>query len=79
MTGNLAQSLFRHSQSRPHATAVVCGTSELSYYRMAARASRIARALMSLPNWRDEGSNTPRVGILASRSIDACVAMSAAC
>lgn len=79
MTGNLAQSLFRHSQARPHATAVVCGTSKLGYYEMAARASRIARALMSLPNWRDEGSNTPRVGILASRSIDACVAMSAAC
>ena len=75
---NLALSIYRHSLSAPQSLAVACNGKALSYSELAGEAARLAARLMQNSPWR-EGGRTPRVGILASRSTDACVALLGAC
>lgn len=71
---NLAQGLHRQSRIRPDALAVACQGRELSYLQLSRQAAGLARALQSHPRW-PAGDAAPRVGILGSRSIEACVAV----
>ena len=77
---NLALSVYRHAVETPSATALVCAGRTVTYAEFAQRASTLAECLRSAQGWRGkEGSQPPRVGILASRNIDACIAMVGAC
>jgi D-alanine--poly(phosphoribitol) ligase subunit 1 len=77
---NLAQSIHRHSLATPDATALVCAGHMLSYAEFADRAARLAECLTTANRRRGrDGSRPARVGILGSRTIDACVAMAGAC
>lgn len=76
---NLARALYRHHRERPAAIAVVCQGVTLSYGELAERASRLACSLTQGTDWRRQDGLPPRVGILASRGIDACVALLGAC
>ncbi|MEO5793709.1 MAG: amino acid adenylation domain-containing protein [Rhodoferax sp.] len=77
---NLALSIYRHALETPNNTAVVCSGYAVTYAVFAERAARLAECLKTANGWRGNGgSQLPRVGILASRNIDACVAMVGAC
>jgi D-alanine--poly(phosphoribitol) ligase subunit 1 len=81
LTGNfnLAYSLYRHSISSPDALAVVCQGTSLSYGELAEHAARLAYGL-TRPSQPCHPQEQPlRVGILASRSIGACIALLGAC
>ena len=75
---NLACVVHRHALERPEATAVACQGRSLSYGALAERAARIALVLTGSPH-EASGTYKPRVGILASRGVDACVALLGAC
>lgn len=75
---NLACVVHRHALERPDATAVACQGRSLSYGALAERAARIASVLTGSPH-EASGTYKPRVGILASRGVDACVALLGAC
>jgi amino acid adenylation domain-containing protein len=72
---NLAYAVHRHSLSHPDRLAIACEGRELSYGELADRARRIAVALTDKTDWIGERDCLPRVGILASRSIDACAGL----
>ena len=72
---NLATSVYRHSIRDTARLAIACEGLELSYGELADRARRIATAIIHSPGWRTVGDALPRVGILASRSIDACIGL----
>jgi D-alanine--poly(phosphoribitol) ligase subunit 1 len=72
---NLAAAVHRYSSETPDAPAVACQGVELSYADLASRASALAAALKRSQAWRHQDGRQPRVVILASRSIDACVAV----
>lgn len=72
---NLANSVYCHSLAEPTRLAIACEGLELSYGELADRARRIANTLAGSPGWRAGQDHLPRVGILASRSIDACVGL----
>ena len=76
---NLACAVYRHSLLTPDAPAVVCQGRTLSYGELAERAARIAACLTHSAGWSVRDGKLPRVGILASRGVDACVAMLGAC
>jgi len=76
---NLACSIYRHHLETPGAVAVACQGRSLSYGEFGERASRLASALARHPGWRRPDGRPPRVGILASRGVDACVALLGAC
>jgi amino acid adenylation domain-containing protein len=76
---NLACAVYRHSLLTPDAPAVVCQGRSLSYGEFAERAARIAACLARSAGWARRDGQLPRVGILASRGVDACVAMLGAC
>lgn len=83
MTGNfnLAGGVYRRLTDSADAPAVVCEGITLSYGELAARASRLAACLaaQSGDQQRNEDGAPLRVGILASRSVGACVAALGAC
>ncbi len=72
---NLAYAVHRHSLSDPARLAIACEGRELSYGALADRAQRIASTLTGKADWQDANDRLPRVGILASRSIDACAGL----
>jgi len=72
---NLSHSVYIHSLSRPDSLAVACEGQELSYGQIARRASAIAACVRRSSAWFRKDGQPPRVGILASRSIDACLAV----
>jgi D-alanine--poly(phosphoribitol) ligase subunit 1 len=73
---NLAHAVHRHSLSDPARLAIACEGRELSYGELAALARRIAAALVDRTDWKNEKrGHLPRVGILASRSIEACAGL----
>ena len=72
---NLATPVHRHSLSDPAHPAIACEGVELSYSELADLARRIATALIHSAGWSAGGNLLPRVGILASRSIDACTGL----
>lgn len=76
---NLATAIYRYSIETPDALAISYRGSMLTYKQLAERVRRVAIQLQQSWPPRRIGDPLPRVGILASRSIDACVAMLAAC
>lgn len=70
---SLAQGVWRHSLLQPHALALASASGMLSYGQLARQSAGLARQLRGLPGWAT-GEGAPRVGILASRSAQACVA-----
>ena len=76
---NLADPIFRCSAEHPDSPAIVYKGQVCSYKELAARGSLIAKYLKHSPNWILNDQSTPRVGILASRNIDACVGLIGAC
>lgn len=76
---NLAHAVFRHSRTTPDAPAVVFKGQSLSYGELADRAASLADCLRSSRAWQHRDGSPPRVGILASRGRDACVAVIGAC
>jgi len=79
INANLASTIYRHSLNTPDAPAVVCRGQTLTYADFASRAARIAACLRQNDAWQQPIGNPPRVGILASRGIDACTALMGAC
>ncbi|HRC61360.1 MAG TPA: AMP-binding protein, partial [Candidatus Propionivibrio aalborgensis] len=63
----------------PGAPAVVCQGRSLTYGELAERAARLAACLTHRLDWQRLDGQPPCVGILASRGIDACVALLGAC
>ena len=76
---NLACAIHRHYQTTPEAPAVVCQGQSLTYRELAERSARLAACLVRSPDCERKAGRAPRVGILASRGIDACVALLGAC
>ena len=76
---NLACAIHRHSLSSPESTAVVSQGRSLSYRELAERAASLACCLTNNPAWPRQEGQIPRVGLLASRGVDACVALIGAC
>lgn len=72
---NLASAIYRHSLENPDSLALSCKANSLSYGQLAERAGRLAACLKCSPHFRRDHGQVPRVGILASRSVDACVAL----
>ena len=79
INANLANTIYRHSLNTPDAPAVVCRGQTLTYREFAGKAAQIAASLRHSASWQGPAGNPPRVGILASRGIDACVALMGAC
>ena len=79
INANLAHTIYRHSLNSPDAPAVVYRGKTLTYGDFAIRAAQIAVRLRQNEAWQRPAGNPPRVGILASRGIDACVALMGAC
>jgi D-alanine--poly(phosphoribitol) ligase subunit 1 len=71
---NLATAVHRYSLETPDALALASQGVELSYVDLASRASALAAQLKSSPAWQQQDGQLPRVAILASRSIEACLA-----
>ena len=76
---NLASAVWLHSRVTPHATAIAYKNQTLSYEQYACRARDLAKRLAQSPDWQERPVKPIKVGILASRGIDACVAMMGAC
>ncbi|QFZ24669.1 non-ribosomal peptide synthase/polyketide synthase [Saccharothrix syringae] len=66
----IAAAFAARVRNAPHAPAVVCGDTGLTYAELDARANRLARALVRLGVRPDD-----RVGLLAGRSADLVVAV----
>ena len=79
INASLASSIYRHSLNTPDAPAVVCRGQTLTYGDFAGKAAQISASLRSSESWQQSAGHPPRVGILASRGIDACVAVMGAC
>lgn len=76
---NLANIVYQRALSDPSQIAVVCAQQVLTYEALAVRACQLMRVMVSHPQWRQPQDRLPRVGILASRSLEACMAVNAAC
>lgn len=76
---NLAAVVHRHSLITPDALALACQGRTLTYGELAERSARIGACLVSRAAAAAPGAQPPRVGILASRGVDACVATLGAC
>jgi amino acid adenylation domain-containing protein len=74
MSFNLADSLHQHSLTRPDAPAVHCDGLTVSYGQAAQLAARLAACLVQSPTWQRADGRVPRVGVLGSRSMAACIA-----
>ncbi|MBK4739000.1 amino acid adenylation domain-containing protein [Noviherbaspirillum pedocola] len=70
---NLARAVHRRALDTPEAIALVCQGQTLSYAELAERAARTAAGLIEGGAVQASGASQ-RVGILASRSVGACVA-----
>ncbi len=79
INASLASSIYRHRLNTPDAPAVVCRGQTLTYGDFAGKAAQISASLRSSESWQQSAGHPPRVGILASRGIDACVAVMGAC
>ncbi len=76
---NLASAIYQHALNSPQTTAIASQGQTLSYGEFAQRAAGLASCLMDSPDWPRREGQVPRVGILASRGVDACVALLGAC
>ena len=75
---NLAHAIYRHGVARPDTLTVAFEGRSLSYGQLAAQAVRVAHCLAGHRTWKGRQGKPPRVGILALRSLDACVAVAGA-
>lgn len=78
MMYTLASAVFRHGRERPDAVAIACQGDTVTYGHLADRACRLAARLKAAAGWGRRDGRLPRVGILASRGIDACAGVLAA-
>jgi amino acid adenylation domain-containing protein len=76
---NLACAIDYHRRKAPQAPAVVCDGQSLTYAELGERAAVLAGRITDNPGWRRNNGQPWRIGILASRGIDACVALLGAC
>jgi len=76
---NLACAIHQHALRAPDAVAVVSQGVSLTYAELAQRAATLAHGLQQTTHWTRHDGKPPRVGILASRSLDACVALLGTC
>lgn len=76
---NLANIVYQRALSDPRQVAVVFVNQALTYEQLALRAFQLSRCIVSHPQWNQPQERLPRVGILASRSTNACIAVNAAC
>ena len=76
---NLAAAIHHHALHSPQTTAVASQGQTLSYGELAQRAARLASCLTASPDWQRRNGQAQRVGILASRGVNACVALLGAC
>jgi amino acid adenylation domain-containing protein len=72
---NLSYAVYLHSLSRPDSLAVASEGRELSYEQVAKSARSIAACIKQSSSWSRKDDKPPRVGVLASRSVDACLAV----
>ena len=72
---NLATSVHFHSLRDPARLAIAYEGLNISYSELADCSRRIAATLTHSPGWESVEGSLPRVGILASRSIDACIGL----
>lgn len=72
---NLALAVYRHSLATPQALAISFEGRTVYYGELARLAAGLAERLKSSPGWAGRDGMAPRVGILASRSADACIAV----
>lgn len=75
MNQNLAIAVHRHSLTSPNSLAVASEGRELTYQQLADGAAAIAACISQSPTWSPRNGQPPRVGVLASRSVDACLAV----
>lgn len=78
MNFNLAGAVYMHSLTSPDALAAVCDGVALTYAQFVTSSIRLAKTLEQTPDW-NRGEAPRRVGILASRSLDACIAIIGTC
>ena len=79
-TRSLAAAVHRHGLATPQALAVSSEGLSLTYRQLAGHAARLADRLAAAPEWNagrgiEAAGEIPRVGILASRSAEACIAV----
>jgi amino acid adenylation domain-containing protein len=75
MTLNLAKHVQQHASSDPRRLALFGEGLSLDYGELARRAANLAAALRASEAFRRAGAQRPCVGVIASRSVDACVAV----
>src|SRR5712671_3148724 len=72
---NLAKHVQAHAASDPRRLALFGEGQSVDYGELARRAANLACALRSTESFQGRCSQRPCVGVIASRSIDACVAV----
>ena len=73
---SLAHYVYIHSLHTPNNLAISGDGIEITYGAFAEMARRISASLQQHSSWKNVVNGTvPRVGILASRSIDACIGL----
>jgi amino acid adenylation domain-containing protein len=72
---NLAKHVQEHATAEPRRLAVYGEGQSLDYGELARRAANLAAVLQQLPAFASRSSERPRVGVIASRSIEACIAV----
>lgn len=73
MTFNLALAVQRHKHTHPQTLAISCEDRSLTYAQLACHAASLASQLKNSPGWANKNGDQPRVGILASKSIEAYI------
>ena len=71
---NLARHVYRRGLESPDLVSIACEGEELTYRDLSRRAGKLAAVLRARLNLAGGGSPKPLIGVIASRSIDACVA-----
>ena len=76
---NLALAVHQHSLQKPDAICVADNKTSLTYGAVARRAFQLAAYLRNNAPMARQDREPPRVGVLGTRSIDACVGVLGAC
>ena len=76
---NLASAVWQQSLSAPQSVAIAHNGKTLNYEQFAAQAQNVAQRLSQSPDWQQRSHKPMKVGILAARGMDACVAIVGAC
>jgi len=76
---NLALAVYRHGIATPDAVCLADNKSSLTYGEVALRATLLSDCLRRHAPMERVNGEPPRIGVLGTRSIDACVAVLGAC